>query len=185
MSSINWIPSEESGRGGIVDFVQYSNHNRHSRSSPKSAVKDFLSHENRNQSDKMAEFSTKIIPQEYIVKFSAFYKADKRQNYIDASFNKLKNQLKTKDDFPVKYRIIKRQNIMAKYPSDFDLVEIYLNPNDAYENRKTNVIEHLTSHPLIKSVTPQLMVTRNIQTIHDGGTAGDETTSLSLKDTLD
>ena len=185
MSSINWIPSEESGRGGIVDFVQYSNHNRHSRSSPKSAVKDFLSHENRNQSDKMEEFSTKIIPQEYIVKFSAFYKAEKRQNYIDASFNKFKNQLKTKDGFDVKYRIIKRQNIMAKYPSDFDLVEIYLNPNDAYENRKTNVIEHLTSHPLIKSVTPQLMVTRNIQTIHDGGTAGDETTSLSLKDTLD
>ena len=185
MSSINWIPSEESGRGGIVDFVQYSNHNRHSRSSPKSAVKDFLSHENRNQSDKMEEFSTKIIPQEYIVKFSAFYKAEKRQNYIDASFNKFKNQLKTKDGFDVKYRIIKRQNIMAKYPSDFDLVEIYLNPNDAYENRKTNVIEHLTSHPLIKSVTPQLMVTRNIQTIHDGGTAGDETTSLLLKDTLD
>lgn len=185
MSSINWIPSEESGRGGIVDFVQYSNHNRHSRSSPKSAAKDILGHENRNQSDKMEEFSTKIIPQEYIVKFSAFYKAEKRQNYIDASFNKFKNQLKTKDGFDVKYRIIKRQNIMAKYPSDFDLVEIYLNPNDAYENRKTNVIEHLTSHPLIKSVTPQLMVTRNIQTIHDGGTAGDETTSLSLKDTLD
>ena len=185
MSSINWIPSEESGRGGIVDFVQYSNHNRHTRPSPKSAAKDFLGHENRNQSDKMEEFSTKIIPQEYIVKFSAFYKAEKRQNYIDASFNKFKNQLKTKDGFDVKYRIIKRQNIMAKYPSDFDLVEIYLNPNDAYENRKTNVIEHLTSHPLIKSVTPQLMVTRNIQTIHDGGTAGDETTSLSLKDTLD
>ena len=185
MSSINWIPSEESGRGGIVDFVQYSNHNRHTRSSSKTTANDFLGHENRNQSDKMAEFSTKIIPQEYIVKFSAFYKADKRQNYIDASFDKLKTQLKTKDDFHVKYRIIKRQNIMAKYPSDFDLVEIYLNPNDAYENRKTNVIEHLTSHPLIKSVTPQLMVTRNIQTIHDGGTAGDETTSLSLKDTLD
>ena len=185
MSSINWIPSEESGRGGIVDFVQYSNHNRHSRSSPKSAAKDILGHENRNQSDKMEEFSTKIIPQEYIVKFSAFYKADKRQNYIDASFNKFKNQLKTKDDFHVKYRIIKRQNIMAKYPSDFDLVEIYLNPNDAYENRKTNVIEHLTSHPLIKGVTPQLMVTRNIQTIHDGDITADETTSTPLKDTLD
>ena len=181
MSSMNWKPSEEIGRVGIVDFVQYSNHNRHTHSSSKTTANDFLGHENRNQSDKMAEFSTKIIPQEYIVKFSAFYKADKRQNYIDASFNKLK----TKDDFHVKYRIIKRQNIMAKYPSDFDLVEIYLNPNDAYENRTTNVIEHLTSHPLIKSVTPQLMVTRNIQTIHDGDITADETTSTPLKDTLD
>ena len=178
-SSTNWNPSEESGRGGIVDFVQYSNHNRHTRSSPQTTANDFLGHENRNQSDKMEEFSTKIIPQEYIVKFSAFYKADKRQNYIDASFNKLKTQLKTKDEFHVQYRIIKRQNIMSKYPSDFDLVEIYVNPNNAYENRTTNVIEHLTSHPLIKSVTPQLMVTRNIQTVNDGDRTADETTSTS------
>lgn len=142
-----------SDHDGNIDFMHYSNHNRQNHSTAGNRYTD-------PHSD--IEFNTQIIPYEYIVKFTGFYKSENRQNYINASLAKL--DLKTKDDLHLKYRIIKRQNIMAKYPSDFDLVEFQL--KDSNENMRTKVIDTLLSHPLIKSVTPQQMVTRNIRTLN-------------------
>ena len=133
-----------------MDFIRLQNHSSQENSDVQQSYQ---------QSD--IEFQTQIIPYEYIVKFSGFYKAENRQNFIDASLAKL--DLKTKDESHVRYRIIKRQNIMAKYPSDFDLVELYMKDFD--DNKTANVIETLTSHPLIKSVTPQQKVTRNIRSV--------------------
>ena len=144
----------QSDHGSITDFIQYSNHQRQNNSTS--------SDRNPNRHSDI-QFSTEIIPYEYIVKFNGFYKAENRQNYINASLAKL--DLKTKDELHLKYRIIKRQNIMAKYPSDFDLVEFQLNGSN--ENMKSKVIETLLSHPIIKSVTPQQKVTRSIRTIND------------------
>ena len=142
-----------SDQDGIVDFLQYSNHNRQNHSTAGNR------YANPNSD---IEFNTQIIPYEYIVKFTGFYKAENRQNYINVSLAKL--DFNTKDDLHLKYRIIKRQNIMAKYPSDFDLVEFQL--KDSNENTRSKVIQTLISHPLIKSVTPQQKVTRNIRTIN-------------------
>ena len=146
-----------SDHDGIIDFIHYSNHNRQNHSTAGNPYTN-------PHSD--IQFNTQIIPYEYIVKFTGFYKAENRQNYINASLAKL--DLKTKDDMHLKYRIIKRQNIMAKYPSDFDLVEFQL--KDPNENMRSKVIETLVSHPLIKSVTPQQKVTRNIRTINTENT---------------
>ena len=143
--------NKASGPDHIIDLIHPPNH----------TLKDYSGEQNSySQSD--IEFQTQIIPYEYIVKFSGFYKAENRQNYIDASLAKF--DLKTKDDSHVRYRIIKRQNIMAKYPSDFDLVEFYMSDFD--DNKTASVIETLTSHPLIKSVTPQQKVTRSIRSIN-------------------
>ena len=162
-----------SGVKGVIDsYVKENKDNNHDH------IIDFIRHPNNTDRDNSGEqktllqsdieFQTQIIPYEYIVKFSGFYKAENRQNYIDASLAKL--DLKTKDDPRVRYRIIKRQNIMAKYPSDFDLVEFYMIDFD--DNKKANVIETLTSHPLIKSVTPQQKVTRNIRSIENDAARG-------------
>ena len=144
--------NKASGQGHTIDLIQHPNHTLQNYPGGQNAYP---------KSD--IEFQTQIIPYEYIVKFSGFYKAVNRQNYIDASLAKF--DLKTKDDSPVRYRIIKRQNIMAKYPSDFDLVEFYISDFD--DNKTASVIETLTSHPLIKSVTPQQKVTRNIRSIDE------------------
>ena len=132
---------------------RYSNHDRQNYS-PRN------SNDTHYQSN--IEYSTQIIPYEYIVKFSGFYKADNRQNFIDASLSKF--NLNTKDDINFQYRIIKRQNIMSKYPSDFDLVEFYFNGSN--ENQTHKVMESLVSHPLIKSVTPQQKVTRSLREVN-------------------
>ena len=108
-----------SGVKGVID-----SHVKETKDDDHGRTLDYINQKNyklENDSDVQnpylqsdIEFQTQIIPYEYIVKFTGFYKAVNRQNFIDASLAKL--DLKTKDEPHVRYRIIKRQNIMAKYP---------------------------------------------------------------------
>ena len=104
-----------------------------------------------NQSDFDYEYKTKTINNEVIVKFKGFYQAQTRRNYIEAAF---KNHASTS------FNILERTNLMAQYPSDFDVV----NFQDEDLNLES-VIQKLTDHPLIKSVTPQRKVTRHLKSL--------------------
>ena len=57
------------------------------------------------------DYKTKAIHNEVIVKFRGFYQAETRRNYIEAALN-----------HDSKVNIIERTNVMAQYPSDFDVV---------------------------------------------------------------
>ena len=82
-----------SGVKGVIDsYVKENKHNNHEHM-------NFIhkqNHSSQENSDVQQsylqsdiEFQTQIIPYEYIVKFSGFYKAENRQNFIDASLAKL------------------------------------------------------------------------------------------------
>lgn len=96
------------------------------------------------------EYKTKTINNEVIVKFKGFYQAQTRRNYIEAALNHASTSV----------NILERTNLMAQYPSDFDVV----NFQDEDLNLES-VIQKLTDHPLIKSVTPQRKVTRHLKSL--------------------
>ena len=94
------------------------------------------------------DYKSNTIPNEVIVKFKGFYQTEARKNYIEAALN---------HDFNA--NILERTNIMAQYPSDFDVVNFQDDIDLEF------VINKLTSHPLIKSVTPQRKVTRHLKSL--------------------
>ena len=63
------------------------------------------------------------------------------------------------------WKIIKRNNVAANFPSDFDVVQLWDTSHDIGINA-------LNSHPIIKRVTPQRQVFRNLkyinETLHKG-----------------
>jgi len=95
------------------------------------------------------EFSDEIVKSEVIVKFKGFYTVEARKNFISAA---LQN---TPSD---QFEILERQNVMAKYPSDFDVI--------LFQEPASEVIsDQLMHHPLIKSVTPQRKVIRSLKSL--------------------
>ena len=101
-----------------------------------------------NHADFDYDYKDEIIKSEVIVKFSGFYTTEARQNYILAALNHLENS----DQF----EILPRNNVMATYPSDFDVVSFN-------EDLKEVIYNQLLDHPLIKSVTPQRKVIRSLK----------------------
>ncbi|EZA58379.1 hypothetical protein DMN91_005650 [Ooceraea biroi] len=98
-------------------------------------------------------FSSSIVEDEYIVKFRNYYKTDVRKNYIETA-------LKSSD---IKdWRIIPRNNVASKYPSDFDVIR--LKAANKYQGLKA-----LNDHPSIKSVTPQRLIQRTLKFINATG----------------
>ena len=95
----------------------------------------------------MPEFKTDIVHNEFIVKFSGFYNQEARRNYITAA---LANLADHQD-----YEVLERNNPMADYPSDFDVLLV----SDVFGEK---AIKALQNHPLIKSITPQRKVTRTL-----------------------
>ncbi len=93
------------------------------------------------------KYASEIVKSEVIVKFSGFYSAEARKNYISAALN-------DKDNFS----ILPRNNLMATYPSDFDVISFL-------EEKKEILTQKLLNHPLIKSVTPQRKVTRTLKSL--------------------
>ena len=86
------------------------------------------------------EYDSEIVKSEVIVKFKGFYEASARRSYISAALNQ------------EHFEIMPRSNIMAQYPSDFDVVTF-----DA--TKKEFIQDKFEHHPLIKSVTLQKKVT--------------------------
>nr|CAI5826238.1 unnamed protein product [Callosobruchus analis] len=96
------------------------------------------------------DYSSKIVENEYIVMFNSYYKNQARINYINTALNAsgISN-----------WKIIERENPASDYPSDFDVV--ILTDTDKLEG-----LNALNSHPAIKRVTAQRMVSRTLKFIN-------------------
>ena len=94
-------------------------------------------------------FHTELVRDELIVKFSGFYPVSARHNYIAAA-------LGGSGLGPADYSVLERDNPMAAYPSDFDVILV------TEDFGLKGGTEALRDHPLVKSVTPQRKVTRTI-----------------------
>ena len=102
---------------------------------------------NNTDDDIKTEFKVTTIERQFIITFKGWYSESARKSFIVAA---LKSLSESSDLFS----IIARNNPMADYPSDFDL--LMFNGDDVV----TQSIRLLLEHPLVKSVTPQKMVTR-------------------------
>ena len=91
------------------------------------------------------DYQDEVVKSEVIVKFSGFYSAAARRNFLEACLK----------DF--KFEIVERQNAMASYPSDFDVL--------IFEGQKIDLKNQLLDHPLVKSVSPQRKVQRKLKQI--------------------
>ena len=61
-------------------------------------------------------YSTSTVASEFIVKFSGFYEESARRGYIAAALAPLSDS--------VTFEVVPRDNPMAEYPSDFDVVQL-------------------------------------------------------------
>ncbi|CAK9822443.1 Membrane-bound transcription factor site-1 protease [Anthophora retusa] len=95
-------------------------------------------------------FASRIVENEYIVAFKGYYKPHTRENYIKAALNSsgIHN-----------WKILFRDNLASIYPSDFDVVLLE-------ETDKHNGLDALTDHPIIRRVTPQRLVQRNLKFVN-------------------
>jgi hypothetical protein len=93
------------------------------------------------------KFSSQIVNNEYIVTFNGYYKKETRKNFIKAALT---------SSGITDWKIISRNNLASKYPSDFDIVQIKAS------NRKYG-IDALESHPLIQGITSQKVVHRTLK----------------------
>ncbi|XP_055625607.1 membrane-bound transcription factor site-1 protease isoform X2 [Toxorhynchites rutilus septentrionalis] len=93
------------------------------------------------------EFTTNIVQNEYIVQFDSYYSRWTREKYIQDALNgsKVKN-----------WRILPRTNPVSDFPSDFEVLRL-----DAQTS--TDGINLLTSHPSVKSISPQRVVHRALK----------------------
>lgn len=91
-------------------------------------------------------FTSTVVQNEYIVTFRGYYKASARAKFITAA-------LQPKS---VHFSIVQRQNPASDYPSDFDVVHV-----------DPNCVQFLNDHPLVRRVTPQRIVQRQLQYIDE------------------
>ena len=106
-----------------------------------------------SEEEDVFEYSTARVSHEFIVKFKGFYKSLSRRKFILAAVSQSSQDA---------VDIVERRNPMAAYPSDFDLVKIATTTSSVPGN-DDNLISALLKHPLVKSVTPQLKVTRGLK----------------------
>lgn len=108
-------------------------------------------HNSCNSSDKgqtvKVEFSSKVVDNEYIVAFKGYYKRETRENYVRAALGSAAID---------SWKILSRANVAAKYPSDFDIVQIN-------EIHKQDGLDALLNHPLVRRITPQKIVQRTLK----------------------
>ena len=80
-----------------------------------------------------------VVPNQFIVKFNGFYRAEARSRFIGAASCNASL-----------VRVLPRVNpAIDRYPSDFDLVELTGSDNSCH------LVTSLLNHRLIKSVSPQ------------------------------
>ena len=102
---------------------------------------------NRTSPDIKTEFQVSSVDRQFIITFKGWYSEPARKGFIDAA-------LKSLTEAGEQFSIIARNNPMAEYPSDFDLLLF------SEDTIVSHSVQLLLQHPLIKSVTPQKMVTR-------------------------
>ncbi|KAF7270742.1 hypothetical protein GWI33_016324 [Rhynchophorus ferrugineus] len=93
------------------------------------------------------DYSSKIVENEYIVMFDGYYKNQARAGYINTALNGTGVK---------KWAIVERENPASDYPSDFDVVILE-------DTNRLEGLNALNSHPAIKRVTAQRMVSRTLK----------------------
>ena len=79
-------------------------------------------------------YSTSTVASEFIVKFSGFYEESARRGYIAAALAPLSES--------VSFEVVPRDNPMAEYPSDFDVVQLGAN-HKVGKNERYNEVSSL------------------------------------------
>lgn len=115
----------------------------------------------KNETSVKTEYKVMSVEREYIISFKGWFYEPARLGYIASALQKL--------DDGSGFSIVKRDNPMADYPSDFDLIQ-FRNNDIVHQS-----VEMLLKHPLIKSVTPQKMVTRFLSNFDDESIVDDDT----------
>ena len=100
--------------------------------------------------EKHPDYKVASVENQFIVAFRGWFSESARSGYISAALKTLNPY----DDQQHVFSVIPRDNPMAEYPSDFDLIELH------DTELVTRSLELLTKHPMVKSVTQQKMVTR-------------------------
>ena len=100
---------------------------------------------------------------EFIVQFTGYYSSLTRANYLHRVF-----QRANVSDF----EIVKRNNAMQRYPSDFDIVRVGVNRCvesltvtclcEHQVHGSEQLIKALRDHPLIRAVNPHRQIIRHI-----------------------
>lgn len=90
---------------------------------------------------------------EYIVTFNGYYKTSAREKYITAALN---------NSEVTKWSIVERHNPASDYPSDFDVIHLE-------EPKSLAGLKLLQKHPLIRRVTPQRIVQRQLKYVESDG----------------
>ena len=117
------------------------------------------------------EFSSEVVLNEFIVKFTGFYEENARANFIEAALTS------TGLDPGLSYEILPRNNPMAAYPSDFDVLQVSEDVGEV-------ALKALQSHPLVKSITPQRKVTRGLREVEEDDDLTDAEVEEVLKEVL-
>lgn len=103
-----------------------------------------------NKTEILTEYKVEKIERQFIVQFNGWYSEKARQSYIAANLQDIPHNA---------FDIIKRENLMAGFPSDFDVLVF------SDEKIVSNALKSLTNHPLIKSVTQERRVTRHLTSV--------------------
>ena len=98
------------------------------------------------------EYAVRSVERQFIVTFRGWFSEAARRGYISAALRTLGGEV----------TVLGRDNPMAGLPSDFDLVQV------SSEAAVAGSVARLLAHPLVRSVTPQRMVTRSLATAEGG-----------------
>ncbi|XP_064598708.1 membrane-bound transcription factor site-1 protease-like isoform X2 [Liolophura sinensis] len=109
------------------------------------------------------EFSSSVVENEYIVTFKGYYTSQARRRFLTAALT---------DSGVISWAIVPRSNPAHDYPSDFELIK--LSDRDRYG------FDALSSHPVVKGVTPHKRVTRSLKLVREE-TSFDQATEKAEK----
>jgi membrane-bound transcription factor site-1 protease len=93
-------------------------------------------------------FQHQNVPDEFIVHFKHLYHEQSRLKFLTAAMGKVA---------PMTWSVVSRSNPASQFPSDFDVVQVSGAHPDSSE-----WIDIVKTHPSIKDVTPQQMITRSL-----------------------
>lgn len=97
------------------------------------------------------EFFSEVVDNEYLIIFKGYYKKETRESFIKAVLSSSGIE---------DWKIIPRDNLATKYPSDFDIVHIK-------ECKKKKGLDALNKHPLVRRVVVQKLVQRSLKYVKE------------------
>lgn len=149
---------------GVVSAIQYAGNvtvNNIEKNADKTGC---CNNSNKNDANHRIEieYTTTVVQNEYIVRFNDYYPPEIREQHIKNALN---------GSSALNWQVIKRQNPASEYPSDFDVVMIN-------ENAPYTALEKLRIYKMIKSITPERMVYRNLKYIPIENNENDKQTNF-------